>query len=688
MATSGGGVSLDGAYDFSSAGGGRTITVDSGPVRLGKDGTNVSGLEMTDGQSLAVSAASEGRLRYNAATNRFQISENGGAFANIAVGAGGVTLDGAYDFGGAGVGRTITVDTGAVQLDNRQTSGTVEQINVGAATVLVGALTGISVDLSANVTPGANAINGISISIPATSRASTAGEGAIVIDSQATSMIAIDIAIATTSMSNGAIRMGWRAATVLVADSLVQVLNCDTNVIAGANRIRGYFIQIGTGTAPNSSAFYAVLTTGYRGIGCHIDSRQAVSTLGLFRASSDSANILSGAYRGVVCDLSTNVTPGANEVSGVIITIPATSRAATAGEGAFVINSDATAARVLDIDIANTSGVALMVRYGAAAVWAGTVTGLQLNFSTNVTPGANAFTGVLMNVPASTAPESTGLNINSSLTTATGAILAGTIKNTQGGAIQITYGGATALGGAVVAIDLDLATSVTPGANAITALRFNVAATTRADGAAEGAIVITDQATRQRTFDIDIRKTSGTFMLVRYGAATVLSADITGISLSLASNVTAGANGVTAYACTLPDISGDNPATIVSAQGANAQGLFLRVKTELHTLAAAATSDTTILFPANTIGMIVAVRVTTAVTTSAATNTFSVGVPGATTRYGSGISGGLGTTNKAPGSADYTSATAIRFSAPGAETFTAGVIRVTMWYWDAEAPSL
>ncbi len=89
------------------------LTVTSGFVRAGgTGGTADAFLEMDDGATVAVGAAGEVRMRSNAGT--FEISENGGAFA--APGGGG-TLDDAYDFGGAGAGRTITADAGAVHIN-------------------------------------------------------------------------------------------------------------------------------------------------------------------------------------------------------------------------------------------------------------------------------------------------------------------------------------------------------------------------------------------------------------------------------------------------------------------------------------------------------------------------------------------------------------------------------------------
>lgn len=115
--------------------------------------------------------------------------------------------------------------------------------------------------------------------------------------------------------------------------------------------------------------------------------------------------------------------------------------------------------------------------------------------------------------------------------------------------------------------------------------------------------------------------------------------------------------------------------------------------TEAHTLTLGATSDTTtIVIPAGAIVLGVAVRVTTAVTTSSGTNTFDVGDDGGAdvNRYGADIAGAAGTTNR-QGPADnqlfYGSITEIRFSAPGAETFTAGAIRVIVYYMIPIAPT-
>ena len=104
---------------------------------------------------------------------------------------------------------------------------------------------------------------------------------------------------------------------------------------------------------------------------------------------------------------------------------------------------------------------------------------------------------------------------------------------------------------------------------------------------------------------------------------------------------------------------------------------------EIHTLAAAAFSDTTIQIPDGAVVFKITVRVIDLVVISGAgPQTFDVGVAGATTRYGTGFTAAIG--DKQPsgardGSNDrYTAATAIRLSAPGAETFTAGKVSVAI----------
>ena len=88
--------------------------------RVGGGGGTDTYVEMGFGSTAAVSPSGKGRLRYNESSNRWEISSNAGSWFPIAIDASGgfIGLDDAYDAGGAGLGRTITADSGAVVINN------------------------------------------------------------------------------------------------------------------------------------------------------------------------------------------------------------------------------------------------------------------------------------------------------------------------------------------------------------------------------------------------------------------------------------------------------------------------------------------------------------------------------------------------------------------------------------------
>lgn len=119
----------------------------------------------------------------------------------------------------------------------------------------------------------------------------------------------------------------------------------------------------------------------------------------------------------------------------------------------------------------------------------------------------------------------------------------------------------------------------------------------------------------------------------------------------------------------------------------NGQKFGIKRLTELTTIAAAATTDTSIQIPAHGVVMAVSVRVTVTIPTS---TSFDVGVSGATSRYGATLGVAAGTTN--PGTNDatryYSSASAIRFTMNGgAPANNNGRVRVTIWYYDSTPPT-
>jgi hypothetical protein len=133
-------------------------------------------------------------------------------------------------------------------------------------------------------------------------------------------------------------------------------------------------------------------------------------------------------------------------------------------------------------------------------------------------------------------------------------------------------------------------------------------------------------------------------------------------------------------------------ATIRAGTTANAAYLGIQSNSELLATTSGATVTTTNLIPAGAVVLGFALRVTTAVTTSSGTNTFDAGDSGDPDRYGAAIAGALDTVADAD---DYTADPAgtwsssgreIILDAAGAETFTAGAVRVTVFYLLPSAP--
>jgi hypothetical protein len=89
-------------------------------MKIGGGGATDTYVELGFGSAAPVGAAGKARLRVNEGTGRLELSNNGGPYVPIAVDSSGgfVTLDDAYDAGGAGLGRTITADSGAVVINN------------------------------------------------------------------------------------------------------------------------------------------------------------------------------------------------------------------------------------------------------------------------------------------------------------------------------------------------------------------------------------------------------------------------------------------------------------------------------------------------------------------------------------------------------------------------------------------
>lgn len=216
-------------------------------------------LRCTGRTSPGVSDTGEGRIYFDSVTNKFLVSEDGGAYEDLVTTA-DITLQNAYNGGGVGLGRSVNLNGGAIQFtDNNADNNNVLEITKNPAGSQSGV--GLSISMGANATGNgitvtntgtglAALFDGGSISVPGAgasserlgSGASAGGASALAAGNGATASGASSIALgASTSTAGftGAIALGVgatnTAANQLMVGSSTQsvstviVGNGDTN---------------------------------------------------------------------------------------------------------------------------------------------------------------------------------------------------------------------------------------------------------------------------------------------------------------------------------------------------------------------------------------------------------------------------------------------------------------------------
>ena len=131
-------------------------------------------------------------------------------------------------------------------------------------------------------------------------------------------------------------------------------------------------------------------------------------------------------------------------------------------------------------------------------------------------------------------------------------------------------------------------------------------------------------------------------------------------------------------------VTADNNSYIAFKDLTNSQYTAVRHVTELTTIAAAASTNVTTQIPNNFYVLAVSVRVTVAIPTAA---TFSIGVSGATTRYGTGISTAINTTSVNSAAVSFYAAATTLIITPNLTPGTnVGRVRVTIHGVELGAP--
>lgn len=161
------------------------------------------------------------------------------------------------------------------------------------------------------------------------------------------------------------------------------------------------------------------------------------------------------------------------------------------------------------------------------------------------------------------------------------------------------------------------------------------------------------------------------------GAATLTGAVTTGGALTAGGAVTSGGDVDTA----------NTTASAVKKNGANGQSVEIGEVSEELTIAAAATTASTIEIPIDSVCLGIACRVTVVIPTA---TDWDIGITGDTARFGATIAVAADTTHINPGDVlfdPYTSATTLLITpqaSPGAAT---GKVRISIFYMKLTAPT-
>lgn len=203
-----------GTWVAGAAGGGETWaqTLALGASSGGTSPTITAGDVMIFASSgaAAVSGANTGKLRYNSATQTFQVSLNGAAYTDMATGT--VTLQGAYNGG-----NTIST-TSAIAVTNNAANNN-SLLTLGKAPAGAQSGDGLSVTLGANASGNAGVFVSAGSGTPLIARSTGTASQALSVD--ATSGTANGILVGTNASSTYGIRLSMNRGVGVLVDQAV-----------------------------------------------------------------------------------------------------------------------------------------------------------------------------------------------------------------------------------------------------------------------------------------------------------------------------------------------------------------------------------------------------------------------------------------------------------------------------------
>lgn len=559
----------------------------------------------SNGESCSVSPVGSGAFRYNNTTKTFQISVDGGAWTSL-VTSGGVTLDGAYNFGGAGAGRTITTNSNAVVMTSAaaDNNGILELTKNPA-----GAQTGNVLTLSA--TPGASAAM-FAQSIRMGSFVSISGR-ALDINWQALAGCTGGIERIYTNFngtSTGAFTyfgIGHDTATFTVNAAVTGAkvdLDTNFNAVVTTSQINALSLLVATTSHASSSALTvtskqragAVLdltctgTTGtpygvkmvMDGVSDGASHFAAVQTSNIgsyhFRSNTTGNQTVNG-FRMFYGDWSPATGPNSNSpyMTGSHITfIPTTTRFSNSYgtvtgygyrfESYPQMPANSTPGDEGSFNAWNVYGT--YVDHTPTAVNAGSINAdnfVAHYFTVNpLTTGTRIVKGLVgvMGTGCTATCFAADLSWQSTVGATEGVVRIALDRNGTSSSAQtiLKLSSKTAsytLGAALTGLECNVSSNILPGAQPVTGVNITVGATTAAFATTSGALVITSSATRAASVMIQTKMESGSgaVFFIGYLSATTLTGPIFGSVWDYSTGVTAGANQVIGVLMKCPDSS-------------------------------------------------------------------------------------------------------------------------------------
>ena len=502
------------------------------------------------------------------------LSVGGGAYAPIQTGSGAVTLNAAYGNGPAGNTISMTDALGPIIFSSAITTGPILSVlTTNAPATATAAVTGLSIDMSSlgtAATPSTFDMPAIKIVGARSSVAKTRGLGVVQVLSGYRNATAVSINLMNKQAAAGsAVMVGWNAtnyegaaaSSILTGTTHVVTIDGQTNVDAATNNVAFVGQRI---LVPLTSS------TSTRGI--VVSSLQSAGQL--LELSTTSATTLAGALVGLSVDFA-NVAATAQRVSGISLTLPASS------------STSATAVTALTLQ---TAGTLFAGSFSGATTLSGVLVGLSVDLATSVDGNNKQVRGIYAATPSNCSTTSSAAYLSSGTLRGQGPgvgilnVKTNVAGTTTGTTHFVEIGADTAgyaLGGDCTGIDVDLSSNITPSSNALNGITLQIGATAFAGGKGFGAIVVQSAATIQRVLDLNFQNVNGTVVTMQaYSSNITLTSTIALWDIDVRTstfNITGGlTNAITGYRIFMPATSSASSYCFVgdSTQTAGA-GLFL-----------------------------------------------------------------------------------------------------------------